>query len=98
MSKITRSEFILKAIELGRQGNRKGLHSVHSGLEAAFIRYFGQKANFIKTVRQLEKESQVTLRSTKGGLMLYKPSEAPKVTPTRQEKATQLLTAIKASA
>ncbi len=93
MAKMSREVFVLKAVEVGRTGRAKGLHSEGSGLRGAFAKYFGVKANMVKTLRELEREGKVSLRVTKGGLRVYRPQDAPP--PTRDEKAGLLLAAIR---
>lgn len=92
--KLNRAAFILRAIQVGRRGKEKGLHSKASGLEGAFRTYFGDKADMVKTLRQLEKEGKIALRDAKGALRIYEPKDAPAPSPAM--RGQQLLTAIKA--
>ncbi len=81
MTKITTTDFVLKAIEVGKTGKGKGLHTVSSGLQDAFHTYFGDKRNLDKTLKQLVAEGAIVLRECKGGAKVYKPEDAPAPTP-----------------
>jgi len=94
VAKLNRADFVLRAIQVGRRGKEKGLHSKASGLEGAFHVYFGDKADVVKTLHQLEKEGKVALRDAKGALRIYLPADAP--TPSPAMRGQQLLVAIKA--
>jgi len=76
MGKLSVEEFILKAIESLRSGNFKGIHSVYSGFNDAFKDYF-PGLNPIQETTRLANEGRIVIRPAKGGVMLYKPDEAP---------------------
>jgi len=83
--KITYEEFVKQAIVKLRTGNYKGIHTVYSGFNEAFRKYF-DGANPIEITNQLAKEKKIVIRPVKGGVMLYFPDEFPQT-----DKADQVL-------
>ncbi len=83
--KLTYEEFVRKAILKLRTGEYKGIHSVYSGFNEAFRKYF-EDADPIKITGQLAKENKIVIRPVKGGVMLYLPEEVP-----QSDKAQQVL-------
>lgn len=73
--RLTHLEFVLRAIETLRGEKSKGIHSVYSGFNQAFREYFGEDPVPVTTA--LAKEGKITSRLVRGGVMLYKPEEAP---------------------
>ena len=74
-SKFTEEEFVVRAIKKLRKLPYKGIHSVYSGFNDAFKRYFG--TNPIETTNTLAQENKIAIRPVKGGVMLYLPEDAP---------------------
>lgn len=74
--KLSYEEFVKKAIVSLRQKNYKGIHSVYSGFNSAFRKYF-EGENPVEVVNKLAKEGKIVTRPAKGGVMLYLPEEAP---------------------
>ena len=72
--KFSEEEFIKRAIKRLR-GNYKGIHSVYSGFNQAFKKYYG--TNPIEATQRLAKEGKISIRPVKGGVMLYLPEDAP---------------------
>ena len=72
--KLTEEEFVFRAIRKLR-GKYKGIHSVYSGFNDAFRRYFG--TNPVETIQRLAQEKKIGIRPVKGGMMLYPPEDAP---------------------
>jgi len=72
--KLTEEEFIHRAVKKLR-GNYKGIHSVYSGFNAAFKKYFG--TNPVETTQRLVKEGKISIRPVKGGVIIYLPEDAP---------------------
>jgi hypothetical protein len=74
--KLSHEEFIKKAIVSLRKEGYKGIHTVYSGFNNAFKRYFDGE-NPVEITNRLAKEGKIVLRPVKGGVMLYLPEEAP---------------------
>ena len=74
---LSEEEFVLRAIEKLRKGGYRGIHSVYSGFNEAFRNYFGDSADPVGVTTKLAKAGKVATRFTRGGVMLYKPDEAP---------------------
>ena len=73
--KLTEEEFILEAIKKLRKEPYKGIHSVYSGFNEAFRKYFG--SNPVDVTSQLATEGKIEVRPFKGGAMLFLHGEAP---------------------
>ncbi len=74
--KLSYEEFIKKAIESLRKDGYKGIHSVYSGFNEAFKKYYGGE-NPVEVTNKLASEGKISIRPVKGGVMLYLPEEAP---------------------
>ena len=74
--KLTEEEFILQAIKRLRKEPFRGIHSVFSGFNEAFRKYFG--TNPVEATSRLADEKKIETRPFKGGVMLFLPGEAPK--------------------
>ena len=74
--KLSYEEFIRQAILKLRTGNYKGIHSVYSGFNEAFRKYY-DGVNPVEVTNRLAKEKKITIRPVKGGVMLYLPEDAP---------------------
>ena len=74
--KLSYEEFVKKAILKLRTGNYKGIHSVYSGFNEAFRKYY-DGVNPVEVTNRLAKENKITIRPVKGGVMLYLPEDAP---------------------
>jgi hypothetical protein len=83
--KLIYEEFVKQAILKLRTGDYKGIHTVYSGFNEAFRKYF-DGANPIDITNQLAKEKKIVVRPAKGGVMLYLPEEVPQT-----DKAEQVL-------
>lgn len=73
--KLTVEEFVQLAIKSLRMGDFKGIHSVYSGFNEAFKKYFGQDP--VQATNRLAEEKKIEIRPIKGGVLLYLPGEAP---------------------
>lgn len=73
--KLSHEEFIKKAIVSLRREGYKGIHTVYSGFNEAFKKYFNGK-NPIEATNRLAKEGKIIIRPVKGGVMLYLPGDA----------------------
>ncbi len=74
--KLSREEFIRKAIISLRKDGYKGIHSVYSGFNEAFKKYFPGE-NPVEETNKLARDGKIVIRPVKGGVMLYLPEEAP---------------------
>ena len=82
--KLSYKEFIRKVIIKLRTGKYKGIHSVYSGFNEAFKKYFNGE-DPVKITNQLAKEGKIVIRPAKGGVVLYLTEDAP--TTSRGEEA-----------
>ena len=74
--KLSQEEFVTKAIVDLRKEGYKGIHTVYSGFNNAFKKYF-EGENPVDATNKLAKEGKIVIRPVKGGVMLYLPDEAP---------------------
>jgi hypothetical protein len=87
--RLTEEEFVIQAIKKLRKDPYRGIHSVYSGFNEAFRKYFG--TNPVEATTRLAAGGKIDPRPLKGGVMLYLPGEAPK-RPTMDE-IIQIITA-----
>jgi len=80
--KLTEEEFVIQAIKKLRKDPYRGIHSVYSGFNEAFRKYFG--TNPVEATSSLAAGGKIETRPFKGGVMLFLPGEAPK-RPTTDE-------------
>jgi hypothetical protein len=83
--KLSYEEFVRQAILKLRTGDYKGIHTVYSGFNEAFRKYF-DGANPIEITNQLAEEKKIVIRPIKGGVILYLPDDVPQT-----DKAEQVL-------
>ena len=74
--KLGHEEFVKKAIVTLRKEGYKGIHTVFSGFNTAFKKYFDGE-NPVEVTNKLAREGKVVIRPVKGGVMLYLPEDAP---------------------
>lgn len=74
--KLNYEEFVKKAIVSLRKEGYKGIHSVYSGFNNAFKKYFDGE-NPVEATNKLAMEGKIVIRPVKGGVMLYLPEDAP---------------------
>ncbi|KAF0182339.1 MAG: hypothetical protein FD164_1178 [Nitrospirae bacterium] len=74
--KLSYEEFIRKAIPALRKDNYKGIHTVYSGFNQAFKKYYNNE-DPIKVTNDLAAQGRLVVRPVRGGVMLYLPEEAP---------------------
>lgn len=74
--KMSHEEFVRKAIVSLRKEGYKGIHTVFSGFNEAFKKYFDGE-NPVEATNKLAQGGKVVIRPVKGGVMLYLPEEAP---------------------
>jgi hypothetical protein len=81
--KLSYEEFVKQAILKLRTGDYKGIHTVYSGFNEAFRKYF-DGANPIEITTQLAREKKIVIRPVKGGVMLYLPEDVPQTSKAEQ--------------
>ncbi len=74
--KMNYEDFVKKAIVSLRKEGYKGIHTVYSGFNTAFKKYFDGE-NPVEVTNKLAEEGKVVIRPVKGGVMLYLPEDAP---------------------
>ena len=74
--KLTHEAFIRKAVVSLRKEGFKGIHTVYSGFNEAFKKYFSGD-DPVEVTNALAREGKITIRPVKGGVMLYLPEDAP---------------------
>jgi hypothetical protein len=74
--KLTEEEFVVQAIKKLRKEPYRGIHSVFSGFNEAFRKYF--QTNPVEATSKLAAEGKIETRPFKGGVMLFLSGEAPK--------------------
>ena len=79
---LNEEEFVIQAIKKLRKEPYKGIHSVYSGFNEAFRKYFG--ANPTEATSKLAAEGKIVTRPFKGGVMLFLPGEAPQRATTEE--------------
>jgi hypothetical protein len=82
--KLSHEEFVRKAIVSLRKEGYKGIHTVYSGFNDAFKKYFDGE-NPIEATNRLTQEGKIVIRPVKGGVMLYLPEDAPSSKNTANE-------------
>lgn len=74
--KLSHEEFVKKAIVSLRKEGYKGIHTVYSGFNEAFKKYFPGE-NPVEVTNALAQEGKIVIRPVKGGVMLYLLEDAP---------------------
>jgi hypothetical protein len=72
--KLSEEEFVRRSIKKLR-GKYKGIHTVYSGFNEAFKKYFG--TNPVETTQRLSQEGKIVIRPVKGGVIIYLPEDTP---------------------
>ncbi len=80
--RLTEEEFVVQAIKRLKKDPYRGIHSVYSGFNEAFRKYFG--TNPVEATLRLAAEGKIETRPFKGGVMLFLPGEAPKRPPVEE--------------
>ncbi len=74
--KISPEEFVRLAVLRLRTGNFKGIHTVYSGFNEAYKRYY-EGADPIDATNRMNGQGTISLRPVKKGMMIYLPEDAP---------------------
>jgi hypothetical protein len=75
--KLSEEEFVKQGVLTLRTEPYKGIHSVYSGFNEAFKKYFGGQ-DPVKVTTRMAEEGKISIRPVKGGVILYLPEDAPK--------------------
>jgi hypothetical protein len=73
---LNHEEFIRLAVVRLRNANFKGIHSVYSGFNEAFRKYF-EGADPVKVTTEFAGAGRLVIRPAKNGVMLYLPEDVP---------------------
>ncbi len=82
--RLNQEEFVKKAIVSLRKEGFKGIHTVFSGFNDAFKKYYAGE-NPIEATNRLAKDGKIVLRPVKGGVMLYLPGNVPEAGRSAEE-------------
>lgn len=82
--KLSHEEFLRKAVVSLRKEGFKGIHSVYSGFNEAFKKYFPGE-NPVEVTNRLAQEGKIIIRPVKGGVMFYLPEDAPQARSSADE-------------
>lgn len=74
--KLSPEEFVKRAIRSLRTEPFKGIHSIYSGFNEAFRKYFDGE-DPVKVTTGLAAQGKIAIRPVRGGVILYLPEEAP---------------------
>jgi hypothetical protein len=74
--KLSHEEFVRKAVVSLRKEGYRGIHSVYSGFNEAFKKYYPGE-NPVEVTNGLAQEGKLIIRPVKGGVMFYLPEDAP---------------------
>ena len=77
-TKISPEDFVRLGIARLRNEPYKGIHSVYSGFNEAFKKYF-EGGDPIKLTNQMAEDGRIVIRPVKGGVVLYLPEDGPKI-------------------
>ncbi|HMK42943.1 MAG TPA: hypothetical protein VK445_02275 [Dissulfurispiraceae bacterium] len=88
--KLSFEDFIKAAIVKLRKDNYKGIHTVYSGFNQAFKKYF-EGADPIKVTNELAAQGKIVVRPVRGGVMLYLTEEAPRTQDKGEEALGKIL-------
>jgi len=87
--KLSYEEFVKKAIVSLRKEGYKGIHSVYSGFNSAFKKYYDGE-NPVEVTNKLAKEGKLIVRPVKGGVMLYLPEDVSAQRNTADEALSKM--------
>lgn len=75
-SKLSYEAFVRKAIVALRERGSNGIHSVHSGFNDDFKKYY-EGEDPMEAINRLASEGKIEIVPMRDGIMLYLPGEAP---------------------
>ena len=74
--RMSEEAFVLQGIVTLRTGAYKGVHTRFSGFNDAFREYF-PGSDPVAATKLLAEAGKIVIRPCKGGVMIYRPDEAP---------------------
>ena len=74
-NRLSEVEFVLMAIQTLRKKKYKGIHTVYSGFNDAYRKYFGTDP--VEATKRLAAEGKIVLRPARKGATIYDPADAP---------------------
>jgi len=72
--KLTKEEFVKKAIKNLRKPPYKGIHTVYSGFNQAFRAYFDEDP--VQATKELSSKGVIVIRPAKGGVYMLLAGDA----------------------
>jgi transcriptional regulator with XRE-family HTH domain len=72
---LSQEEFVVRAIKKLRKPPYKGIHTVYSGLNEAWKKYYGTDP--VEEIQKLSQQGKIKIRPAKGGAVIYLPGEGP---------------------
>lgn len=91
-SKVTKEQFVVKAIQKLRSEKSNGIHAVYSGFNSAFKAHFGCESR--PTTDKMVADGKLEIRPVRGGVMMYLPGEAPNWEARAEQKAKETVSTI----
>jgi len=73
--RLSHLEFVTRAITGLRAEGKKGIHSVFSGFNEAFRKYYDEDP--VGATNDLQEDGHIVIRPSKKGVTLYLATEAP---------------------
>ena len=73
--KLSKEEFVKRAIQKLRTGEYKGIHTVYSGFNKAFRKYF-DGADPVEATKELAKKGIIVSRRARGGAYIVLAEDA----------------------
>jgi len=74
--KVPYEEFIRRAVHTLRKEPFKGIHTVYSGFNEAFKKYYEGK-DPVEVTNKLAAEGKLIIKPVRGGVMIYLPEDVP---------------------
>jgi hypothetical protein len=74
--KLSTEQFVYLAIEKLRDPRYAGIHTVYSGFNTAFRKYF-DGMDPVKETAKLQEQGKIFIRPVRGGVIIYKDAEVP---------------------
>jgi len=71
--KLSHEEFVKKAIKSLRKAPYKGIHSVYSGFNTAFRKYFNEDP--VAVTKKLAEKGVIAIRGARGGAYICFPGD-----------------------
>uniref|UniRef100_A0A6M3LX11 Uncharacterized protein n=1 Tax=viral metagenome TaxID=1070528 RepID=A0A6M3LX11_9ZZZZ len=76
VKRMSYEAFVKAAIQNLRTEKSKGIHTVYSGFNSAFRKYYGEDSNPIEACKTLAEQAKIQMRLAKGGAQIFLYGEA----------------------